>query len=623
MRHAPMAILFKTATGEARARDAHGLRLSDAAAKAGLQLNTRCGGKGVCESCRVELGYGTFRVGEASVTLAPGEHRYALACQVRVDSDEACVTVPASSLVEQDVRIEDDFSSVSFNLDPPSLRCGVDVPPATLEDPSPDAQRVEEALVDLGHSGPFVFCPHALRGLPYALARGEERVTVTAARAGPSWRVIEVQAGDPPGGHLGVAVDIGTTTVVTMLVDLDRGAILRRASLYNQQIVRADDVASRICYGGDAEHVSELQDLVVEQTINALVREMCTKEGVDPSRIARMVVSGNTVMAHLFLGISPDSIGRIPFQPVANRLDPCRGGDLGIVMHPEGVVDVVPSVAGYVGGDIVSDVHIAGLAHEEGLALMVDIGTNGEMVLAEDGQLLACATAAGPAFEGAGITHGCRAAAGAIERVRLGPDLTPTCDVIGEAAPIGLCGTAVLEFISEGLHHGLINHVGRFDVDRLTASGRHVETAVGEGRGHAFQLVDAAASGTGEAIYVSESDLAEILMAKAAIFAGMQTLLDVQGKTFADVQRLILAGGFARHIDLESAVRIGLLPDLPREHFDVIGNGSLAGAFLALVDGSAMTAYEHLATLPKVVELNLQKSFMPNCIDALALPCPD
>lgn len=616
-----MTIQFKTATGEASASDARGLLLVEVAAKAGLRINTRCGGQGVCEGCRVQLGPGTYLFGDTTVTLGPGEHREALACQMRVKGDDARITVPSSSLLEQDVYIEEDFAPVPVVCDPPSLKVCLQVPPPTLDEPTPDAERVEAALLALGGERAFVFTPSVLRRLQDALARGQGVVTVTAEEAGDRWQVMDVEPGEATARHLGVAVDIGTTTVVAMLVDLNRGEILRRASQYNQQITRADDVASRISYCTGRARVEELQSLVVEGTINVLLREMCGEEGVDPASVCRMAVSGNTVMSHLFMGINPESIGRLPFQPVANRFGGCRGADVGVAMHPDGVIEVVPSVAGYVGGDITSDMHVAGVSKAESkLTLLVDIGTNGEMVLAEEGRLLACATAAGPAFEGAGILHGCRAAAGAIERIRLGPSLEPDCGVIGHAAPVGLCGTAILDFIAEGARAGMINQVGRFEVDLLRRRGRYAEAGHGTGAGHAFLLVDAASSGTGRPILVSERDVAEILKAKAATYAGMQTLLDVRGKTFLDVQRFVLAGGFARHIDIENAIRIGLLPDLPHERFDVIGNGSLAGAFLALVDASAMRSYEALSARPEIVELNLQKSFEPNFIDALTLP---
>ena len=250
----------------------------------------------------------------------------------------------------------------------------------------------------------------------------------------------------------------------------------------------------------------------------------------------------------------------------------------------------------------------------------MDIGTNGEIVFAEAGRMVACATAAGPAFEGYGLAHGCRASVGAIERVRFGASLDFDLEVIGGVEPVGLCGSAVIDFVADGLRCGLLNRMGRFDVDMLRASGRYLDDEVLCGRSRSCLVVPAERSGTGRPIFVSERDLAEVLKAKAAIYAGMKTLLGAQGRAFADVARFCLAGGFARHIDLENAVCMGLLPEIPLERFDVIGNGSLAGAFLALVERGAPRAYEELARLPEVIELNLEPAFESNFVDALALP---
>jgi uncharacterized 2Fe-2S/4Fe-4S cluster protein (DUF4445 family) len=281
---------------------------------------------------------------------------------------------------------------------------------------------------------------------------------------------------------------------------------------------------------------------------------------------------------------------------------------------------VVPSVSGYVGGDIVSDIYVARLNERTEPTLLVDIGTNGEMVYSEDGQYTVCATAAGPAFEGYGTAHGCRAAAGAIEHIAFATDLQFDIQVIGGGRAGGFCGSAFIDFIACGMRCGLINRMGRFNAEQLRAAGRFLEVKEMCGAMKACVVVDAEQSASGEAIYVTEADVAQILKAKAAIYAGMKTLLGVREREFSGVRRFCLAGGFARHIDLQNAICIGLLPEIPRDRFDVVGNGSLAGAMLALMDADAMDAYQTVAKLPCVVELNRVASFENNFIDALALP---
>jgi uncharacterized 2Fe-2S/4Fe-4S cluster protein (DUF4445 family) len=459
-----------------------------------------------------------------------------------------------------------------------------------------------------------------LRLLSKALAGGRRKITVTLGRIGPEWAVVDFEPGDTTDRHYGVAVDIGTTTVVALLADLTRGAVLKKAAMYNQQISKADDVASRISCCMSADAVGELQDLVIDKTINPLIDILCREAGIEDRDISRLAVSANTVMSHLFLGLSPASIGRLPFQPVTRVFGVHRGAELNLRMNPHGIVDVVPAIAGYVGGDIVSDIYVAHLNKQPELTLMVDLGTNGEMVLSEGSQMLACATAAGPAFEGYGLQHGCRAATGAIEGVHFDASLEFHLRVIGKCPPAGICGSGIIDFLAAGLRCGLINPMGRYDTDLLKARGRHLFNDFGCGESHACIIATAEESAGGEPLFISELDISQVLKAKAATYAGMKTLVENQGKTFADIQHFCLAGGFARHISLRNAICIGLLPELPLDRFQVIGNGSLAGAYLALMEAEAMEGFEAIVNLPRVIELNLIKAFEGHFIDALAMP---
>ena len=615
-----MPITLITDTGEFQAREANGLLLTESARKAGLKLNTRCGEAGICGGCAATLERGEFVVAGQHVTVQPGGHRTALACLTRLASEEAVVSFPSTSVLEREAKIDEDFVMDAFERGAQTLKLCVDVPPPTLTDPAPDWDRLEREL--LARAGPrqLAIPLGLLQRLPAVLEEGRGRVTVTLGRTDHRGSVIDVEPGDTTSTHLGLAVDIGTTTVVAMLVDLNLGKVLAKASMYNQQIAKADDVASRISYCSSADAVGELQRLVVDDTVNQLVRRLCQETGASGHQIGRLAVSGNTVMIHLFLGLSPESIGRIPFQPVANVHGEYVAEDLGLAIAPHGVVDVVPSVAGYVGGDVTSDMYVANLRMRSQPTLLVDIGTNGEIVFSEEGRMVACATAAGPAFEGYGLSHGCRASTGAIEHIRFDGSLEFELEVIGGTKPIGLCGSAIVDFVACGLHCGLLNRMGRFDVEMLKAGGRYLDDEQLCGTSKACLIADSAASGTGRPLFVSEQDLAEVMKAKAAVYAGMKTLLATQDRAFGDIERFCLAGGFARHLDLRNAISMGLLPELSLDRFDVIGNGSLAGAFLALVEFEAMAAYEALVRLPEVIELNLEATFESNFIDALALP---
>jgi len=416
-------------------------------------------------------------------------------------------------------------------------------------------------------------------------------------------------------GDFGLAVDIGTTTVVAALIDLRDGRIVSRESLYNQQILKADDIVSRISLCSQAGNLETLQELVIAHTLNPLIHKLCAGTGVAKERIVHCAVSGNTVMMHIFFGVSPVSIGTIPFEPVSRTFE-ARAQTLGIDIEPDARIEAVPAISGYVGGDITSDIHVSNLWKQDGLTVLIDIGTNGEMVACLDGEMTACATAAGPAFEGAGLLHGARATSRAIDTISFDSSLQFELTVIGEPYPMGLCGSAIIDFIACGFRCGLINAVGRYDVELLKAKDCH-ETVCGM---HACLLVSAEQSATSESITITEHDIAEILKAKAAIYSGLKTLLTELGKTVRDIDHIILAGGFAKHINLENAITIGLLPDIALDKYDVIGNGSLAGAALALLDSGTAKTYLEIIEQPAIITLNQTAHFTNYFQEALALP---
>jgi uncharacterized 2Fe-2S/4Fe-4S cluster protein (DUF4445 family) len=545
-----MALIIHT-DGDTRATTwRQGEKLTEAAAKAGIALNTRCAGNGVCGGCAVKLGPGRYRVNGEDLRIVEGCYKSALACQTEVVEDGAVVTFPRTSVLEREAVIDDAFSS-----------------------------------------------PHLANRLP-------AQATTYAAKP----------------GALGLAVDIGTTTVAAMLVDLHTGEALAKASMYNQQIRKADDVASRISYGRSGKEIEELQRLVTLETLDPLASRCAAAAQRDPEHITRVMVSGNTVMTHLFFGLSPASIGVLPFTPLMRTYPPVHASTLGLLASPEAMVEAVPSVAGYVGGDIVSDIYLTGLHEPCEATLMIDVGTNGEMVFRDGDRVVACATAAGPAFEGYGLAHGCRAATGAIERIAFDASLDMDIRVIGHTQPTGLCGSAIIDFIANGLRCGLINEMGRYNVDVLRASGRYVQDAALCGDSIACLIVPAEASGIQGPLCVTEQDIAQVLKAKAAIYAGLTTMLETQGLTPQDVKRVYLAGGFARHISLENAVALGLFPDIPLHRYEIVGNGSLAGAYLGLLDARVMPAFEAIIDLPEIIELNRVASFESHFIDALALP---
>jgi uncharacterized 2Fe-2S/4Fe-4S cluster protein (DUF4445 family) len=420
-------------------------------------------------------------------------------------------------------------------------------------------------------------------------------------------------------GQFGIAVDIGTTTVAAILVELSTGKILARETAYNRQIELADNIASRIALCTDDANLKTLQRLIIKETLLPMFGKLSAQSSQPLEKVTRIIFSGNTVMSHLALGLSALSIGTIPFEPLTKVFNEHAAPEIGLTSCPNARVRTVPAIAGYVGGDLVSDLYISE-PDPARLELIVDIGTNGEIILNDRGRLMATATAAGPAFEGAGLLHGCRAAAGVIEKIICRPDDSIEFETIGGKPANGLCGSAAVDFIASAWRTGLLNDMGRFDLDRLRAAGRLVQLEYHGLKGNACVIVPQAQSGLDEPVLITEFDVSQILKAKAAVYAGIRTLLERGGHGIGDVERLVLAGGFAAHLRIENAITIGLLPEIPLEKYDVVGNGSLAGAYAALGDGGVWEELHRIAAQPESCHLAETSEFEDRFIDALAIP---
>lgn len=425
------------------------------------------------------------------------------------------------------------------------------------------------------------------------------------------YRVNVPYAHDPlaPEG-LGVAIDVGTTTVALQAVDLATGAIVGKASGFNHQMHFGDDVLTRInLCSTDPEMLARLQRALVEETLRPLVRNAVA----DPDAIVAITVAGNTTMLHLLAGEDPSPLGIAPFTPRFLAKAPFPAGSVGLE-PAHATVRLLPSIAAYLGADVAAGVFASGLQFEEGPSLLVDVGTNGEIVLRCAGRTSACATAAGPAFEGCGLAGGIRAGDGALARIAFGTDpFRVDWEKIGPRGtkPTGICGSGYVDVLAEGLRSGLLGPTGRFQqpaglIELLVDSphGRAIRIAWGQGK---------------RAIVVTEADIARLLQAKAAIAAGMLTLLRRHGLRPSDVRTLHLAGGFGMHLDIENAIACGLFPGFVPSQIQLVGNTSLAGATLALLDRNVLTELGRACEGVEVVELNLDPEFEDTFLDQLAL----
>ena len=418
----------------------------------------------------------------------------------------------------------------------------------------------------------------------------------------------------------GFAVDIGTTTVVVLLVDLVSGEILSRAGGFNAQIRFGDNVLTRIDAARTPEAVAEMQAAVVSETLAPLLIQACERAGRAPDRIAGGTIAGNTTMLHLLAGVDPTPLGIAPFTArfLTGRM--MVASDIGFTVDglpPDTQIQLLPSIAGYIGADVTAGAMATGMIYDSAPSLLVDIGTNGEIVLQHGGSFTACATAAGPAFEGCGLKCGTRARDGAVSDLHLSLDpFEIKSQVIGDvplSRAIGICGSAYIDFLATARAAGLLGHAGRFLPEAwnsLPECHRHIDE---EGR-LGLRL------GANLPSFISEVDVALLLQAKAAIGAGIETLLESAGIRAEEISRLYLAGGFGMHLDVPHAIACGLLPGFKPEQVRVVGNTSLAGALLALIDRNTLDEMESLRERVEVIELNLVADFEDRYVEQLILP---
>jgi uncharacterized 2Fe-2S/4Fe-4S cluster protein (DUF4445 family) len=493
------------------------------------------------------------------------------------------------------------------------------IDPPSGEDNVPDLQRLMRAIKKGCYDceEPTYDHPAMLQELPFILRQANWQVTVImlrGKRAEEPDRIIAVEPGDTTGNFYGMALDIGTTTLGGILLDLNTGKVLAEASVYNSQIGYGEDVISRIIYSQRPNGLKALQDKVVG-AINQIITTLCDKQGISAHDITYIMAAGNTVMSHLLMGLNPKFIRETPYVPICNQMPLARAAAIGIDAHPSVRLFLYPSVASYVGGDITSGVHACQMHKSSKITLFIDIGTNGEIVVGNNDWMICAACSAGPAFEGGGIKYGMRASVGAIENFHIDPDtLDPMIITIGHSKPCGICGSGLISIAAELLEAGVIDQQGKFN--------RNLDhPRIREGVDN-YEYVLAWAKNTlpGEDIVITEVDIDNLIRAKGAMFAGYVSLLESVGMGFEDLDRVILAGNFGAYIDLERAISIGLLPDIDRERFYYLGNASLMGAQISLVDHKRFRERNQVSSLMTNMELSENPQFMNHYMASLFLP---
>jgi len=595
---------------------------------AGLDIAQPCGGQGRCGRCAVVVEAGavrrrsTLRLSQADIQAG-----YALACQAVVEGD-ATIYVP-KPVEESERRLVTDKTARKVAVPFPYASARdqtvqafyLPLDPPTLNDAVDDFARLQRALEARGVHNLDIPLP-LLRELGQRLR--EANWAVTAIVETDNWRrpdgpprLIDLVAGDQAETVWGLAIDIGTTTITVYLVNLLTGEAVDSAAEYNGQIARGEDVISRILYAGKNGGLGELAYLV-SKTINEVIRRLAQRNQVEAGRIYKATVAGNSTMMHLFLSVPPASIRLTPYIPAVSHPLPALAAEVGLDIYPLAVVDCLPGVASYVGADITAGVLASRLSEAEALTLFIDIGTNGEMVLGTKDWLATCACSAGPAFEGAGVVCGMRATAGAIEEVWINSrTFEPTYRVIGRTKPRGLCGSGLISLVAELFITGVVDKGGNFKRDQGNPRVR-----LGE-HGPEYVVAWAGETAAGRDVVLTKVDIDNLLRAKAAVYAGFTVLAQNVGVDLGEVEQVLVGGAFGKYINVEKAVQIGLLPDLPWERFHFLGNTAVQGAYMALLSREARAQIKAIAEKMTYVELSADNTFYDAFTSALFLPHTD
>ena len=606
--------------------------LLDVARSANVAIDAPCSGNGSCGKCRVKLLEGTV---DGPKTGHITEEEYAegwrLSCASKVASDVVVMVPDIASAyqsrmktadlsspqeleifraLEEKVRaagipFENTFVQVELTMDEP-----------TLDDTMPDTERLQWALQAQGYETVRLRYP-AVKKLAHTLREGNFHVFAAGLVEDNVLTVLDVTADEQP--MYGCAIDIGTTTVTGVLLDLKTGEIKAKASSGNGQIRYGADVINRIVEQQKPGGIARLQDAIVKETLLPLIGVMCKSAGTTAGRILRMSIASNTTMNHLLLGVDANPVRMEPYIPTFFRWDGLQAQELKLPANPAAQVRLAPNIGSYVGGDITAGAFTTGLWDQDEFSLFIDLGTNGELVFGNRDFMMSCACSAGPAFEGGDISCGMRATDGAIEAVTIDKQtMTPTLRIVGDAGqkPVGLCGSGIIDVIAELYRTSIISAKGQF----VREGARVARDAHGMGR---YILASADESETGREIAITEVDIESFIRAKAAIFSAIHTMLASLDMDVSVLEHVYVAGGIGSGINMENAVRIGMLPDIDRSLFEYVGNSSLAGAYAMTLSDAADEKIHELAQGMTYLELSTHPGYMDEFVAACFLPHTD
>jgi len=599
----------------------------EALERAGINIDTPCGGKGICGKCKILINEGITTATPIEEELLSEEEikkGFRLACQAKLFQD-SIIEVPSeirldfkrvfSSNLKGDIHRTKNNFSLNSNLKKVSLDLGK----PSLDDQRSDWERIKDrlSLKKTENISNLKISLPILKKIPILIRKADFKITVTICND----EIIDLESDNTAKKSYGIAFDIGTTTVVGYLIDLESGEELSALAKTNPQIIHGDDVISRIGFAQQPKGGLEKLQKEIVITLNEIIRETTQKAEIDKSNIYETVIVGNTCMHHLFLGLNPINLAPSPYIPVIKESLSLKVKDIpGLSLNPAANIYMLPNISAFVGADILAGILSTSMWREDKTILLVDLGTNGEVVLGSKGELWACSAAAGPAFEGARISSGMRAAEGAIGIVKIDNKFI-NYKVIEDGKVRGICGSGLIDLITELLKLGLINKSGKL-IDREEANSElseEIRKRIIKGqRGNKFLLVKGKETEKGKPIYLTQKDIREVQLAKAAIYAGIKILLKEVNISLEDIQEIFLAGAFGNFIDKKSAVRIGLLPNLPLNKIESVGNAAGRGAEISLCSKKMREVGEEISKKVKYVELSSRSDFQEEFIKAIS-----
>jgi|CZCB01.1.fsa_nt_gi uncharacterized 2Fe-2S/4Fe-4S cluster protein (DUF4445 family) len=618
---------------EIKTKANQGDNLLDVIRSAGVPIDSPCNGSGTCGKCRVKIVEGVIKQDNRKGGNSSENNNTVLACSCTITAP-VTVVVPRESLLrvanidftddavrqnEYYYRIKEKFEAL-YAKESHIKKIDLELAEPSLDNNISDAARLRKNLLwQLACSEAEINVP-LLKKIPLVLRENDFKVAVIYTQpAKDRIKLIDIK---PYGEHIGygIAVDVGTTSVAACLVDLQSDKVLGEAACANAQSKYGADVINRIIYATKDDGLQVLKDAVVRESINPLIRHLCKRSKISRDDIVIVSIAANTTMTHLLLGIYPDYLRREPYIPALTETGnlAVTVDDIGLCVNKNAQVLLSPSVASYVGGDITAGVLPSFIREKEKHSLLIDLGTNGEIVLGNKDYLITCACSAGPAFEGGEISCGMRAADGAIEGVTIGSDYVAQLDIIGGGKPYGICGSGIIDLIAELKRTGLIDARGKFT--RKNSGDKNIFFDSYGGR---YIVAAKERYSIPEDIYITEIDIDNFIRAKAAVYSAIYVLLSSLGLDISDIDEIKVAGGIGNHINIKNAVKIGLFPDISPDRVDFIGNSSLTGSYLSLINKNASSYIDETAQQMTYLELSVYPGYMDEFVSASFIPHTD